>query len=195
MHDGAQMVESFDRKGNVLWSASWASGIDDLISIYKEDGEYLAIEDGKANIVGWYLSSKDLVSFTEYTPEGRGRYFDDYHGTVCEEVDDVRCPKPFDLPFGFHSAYSSSTTGLVYFRNRWYSPEAAQWLSQDPLGFVDSFDLYAFNAFDSVNFFDPMGLEKSLIADDTPEFVHVPRRESGSGPTAEELIICEKCAP
>jgi hypothetical protein len=38
----------------------------------------------------------------------------------CEEEDDVRCDEPFNVPFGFHSAYGSSTTGLLYFRNRWY---------------------------------------------------------------------------
>jgi len=33
------------------------------------------------------------------------------------------------------------------------------------MGFVDSFSLYAFNAFDSVNFFDPMGLESKGMAE------------------------------
>ena len=41
---------------------------------------------------------------------------------------------------------------------RWYSTEAGQWLSQDPLGYVDSFNSYAFNKFDPVNFVDPWGL-------------------------------------
>ncbi len=31
-------------------------------------------------------------------------------------------------------------------------------LSQDPLEFVDSFDLYAFNAFEAVNHRDPLGM-------------------------------------
>ncbi len=42
---------------------------------------------------------------------------------------------------------------------RWYSNEAGQWLSQDPLGYVDSFNAYAFNKFDPVNFVDPWGLQ------------------------------------
>lgn len=35
------------------------------------------------------------------------------------------------------------------------------WLSQDPLGYVDSFSAYAFNKFDPVNFVDPWGLSSS----------------------------------
>ncbi len=166
VHDGVQMVESFDSGGAVRWSASWGPGIDNLVSLTTQNYEYFTLADGKANIVGWVSNqSGQLEAFAEYTPEGRGKYTDDLNGTVCEEVDSVRCAKPFDLPFGFHSAYSSSATGLIYFRNRWYSPEAAQWLSHDPLGFVDSFNLYAFNAFDSVNFFDPMGLDSNLTDD------------------------------
>jgi hypothetical protein len=52
----------------------------------------------------------------------------------------------------------------LYFRNRWYAPHLGQWLSQDALGAVDSHDLYAFNAFDPVNFVDPWGLEAKGVA-------------------------------
>ncbi|MDP1915479.1 MAG: RHS repeat-associated core domain-containing protein, partial [Myxococcales bacterium] len=50
------------------------------------------------------------------------------------------------------------------FRNRWYSVEAGQWLTHDPLGEVDSVNLYAFNRFDSVNFVDPFGLKTNSAA-------------------------------
>jgi hypothetical protein len=52
----------------------------------------------------------------------------------------------------------------LYFRNRWYSVEAGQWLTHDPLGEVDSVNLYAFNRFDSVNFVDPFGLKSDGAA-------------------------------
>jgi hypothetical protein len=53
----------------------------------------------------------------------------------------------------------------LYFRNRWYSVEAGQWLTHDPLGEVDSVNLYAFNRFDSVNFVDPFGLKSDGAAE------------------------------
>ncbi|MBE2251804.1 MAG: hypothetical protein IAE78_19870, partial [Myxococcus sp.] len=67
---------------------------------------------------------------------------------------------------GFHGAYKSPAHGLLYFRNRWYSVEAGQWLTHDPLGEVDSVNLYAFNRFDSVNFVDPFGLKSVGAASD-----------------------------
>ena len=165
VHDGVQMVESFDSGGSLRWPANWGPGLDNLVSLTTQGTEYFTINDGKANIVGWVSSQTgNLEAFAEYTPEGRGTYTDDANSTLCEEVDSIRCAKPFGLPFGFHSGYSSSTTGLVYFRNRWYSPEAAQWLSHDPLGFVDSFNLYAFNAFDPVNLVDPLGFDADSLS-------------------------------
>jgi RHS repeat-associated protein len=84
---------------------------------------------------------------------------DEWGVVVCTEAGATGCPLAGGLPFGFHTAWRSAGTGLLYFRNRWYAPHLGQWLSQDALGAVDSHDLYAFNGFDPVNFVDPWGLE------------------------------------
>jgi hypothetical protein len=47
---------------------------------------------------------------------------------------------------------------LVYLRNRWYSPDLGQFVAQDPAGFVDSYNLYAYVGFDPINASDPTGL-------------------------------------
>jgi len=44
-------------------------------------------------------------------------------------------------------------------RARWYSPTLGQFTSHDPLGYVDTQNLYAFAAFDPINAWDPYGLE------------------------------------
>ena len=103
------------------------------------------------------------------------------------------CAPLLGIPFGFHSAFKSSATGLLYFRNRWYSSVSGEWLSQDPLGPVDSHNLFAFNGLDAVNFRDPRGLSKNGAAsagDDTfdpldPNAPVVP----GSG----RRVVREKC--
>lgn len=50
------------------------------------------------------------------------------------------------------------TTGLAYFRARWYSPETGRWLSKDPKGISGGLNLYAFCSNNPVNFTDPFGL-------------------------------------
>jgi len=126
--------------------------------------EYLAVHDGRGSVGALYSAvSNRVVAALDYTPEGRTgwRTFDASGNETsnCEERDsDATCGGALGVPFGFHTALKSEATGLLYFRNRWYSTTAGQWLSQDPLGPVDSHNLYAFNGFDSVNFVDPWGL-------------------------------------
>lgn len=117
--------------------------------------------------MGYYQAEatpQGLLATADYTPEGRVTSKDWVTGTTCTETGNTQCPRLGGLPFGFHGAYKSPAHGLLYFRNRWYSAEAGQWLTQDPLGEVDSVNLYAFNRFDSVNFIDPFGLESQGAA-------------------------------
>jgi RHS repeat-associated protein len=44
----------------------------------------------------------------------------------------------------FQGLWHDPVTGLAYARNRWYDPRTAHWLSPDPMGPVDSPNLYAF---------------------------------------------------
>jgi len=81
------------------------------------------------------------------------------------------------------TAFKSPATGLVYFRNRWLSTRTGEWLSQDPLGAVDSANLYAFNAFDAVNFWDPMGLKKGETG------IAVVSTGSGGPPPSPEIRL------
>ncbi len=55
-------------------------------------------------------------------------------------------------------------TGLYYFRNRYYDPQMGRFLQTDPMAYNDSMNLYeAFNN-NPINFIDPFGLTKVIIA-------------------------------
>jgi uncharacterized protein RhaS with RHS repeats len=49
-------------------------------------------------------------------------------------------------------------TRLNYVRNRWFDPGTGTFLSPDPMGYVDSSNLYAFTGGDPVNGRDPTGM-------------------------------------
>lgn len=63
------------------------------------------------------------------------------------------------MPFGFNGMWRSNTTGLSFMRNRWYSPQLGQFMSHDPLEYIDSYDLCAFAKLDPINFWDPWGTD------------------------------------
>ena len=58
----------------------------------------------------------------------------------------------------FQGLWTDPVTGIAYARNRWYDARTASWLSEDPLGAVDSPNLYAFVGWGPQAGRDPMGL-------------------------------------
>ena len=58
----------------------------------------------------------------------------------------------------FQGLLTDSVTGMSYARARWYDARNAHWLSEDPMGAVDSTNLYAFVGWQPNMGVDPMGL-------------------------------------
>ncbi len=72
-----------------------------------------------------------------------------------------------------YASKRTDETGLVYYGNRYYSPQLGRWLSSDPAGYTDSVNLYAFVRNNPFNLTDQFGLvavkpEEDLIEKDTP---------------------------
>ena len=59
--------------------------------------------------------------------------------------------------FRFSSEYFDSETALVYYNNRYYSPQLGRWLSRDPIEEKDGYNLYNFVKNNPVNSFDLLG--------------------------------------
>lgn len=124
---------------------------------------------GGSLLANWLADPNNpgISEFAEYDPHGRLEVFDAAEQQTCKEAGSAQtvCENPNGAPFGFVGALRSRHTGLVYMRNRWYSPRLTQFLSPDPLGYVDSFNPYAYVAFDPINGWDPWGLQASSLAD------------------------------
>lgn len=60
--------------------------------------------------------------------------------------------------FSFTGREKDNQTGLMYYRARWYDPEQARFLSEDPAGFAGGLNKYAYAGNDPVNKTDPLGL-------------------------------------
>ncbi len=74
-------------------------------------------------------------------------------GTAQSDATATLIMSPFQaLPF------TEPVTGLVNARNRWYDAGTGSWVSPDPMGYIDSSNLYAFAGGDPVDRRDPAGL-------------------------------------
>jgi RHS repeat-associated protein len=59
--------------------------------------------------------------------------------------------------YGF-TGLEHDESGLVYARNRYYSPALGRFISEDPIGFGGGSNFYAYCGNDPINFTDPLGL-------------------------------------
>lgn len=75
--------------------------------------------------------------------------------------------------------FSEPATGLIYARARWYDPSTGSFLTPDPLGYVDSSNLYAFAGGDPINGRDPRGehTKRTINVNGMPVVLDVPTIE------------------
>ena len=84
------------------------------------------------------------------------RYDYDAWGNIISESG----PSDFRFRWQCREYIHNLRTGLYYFRNRWYDPASARFLSKDPVGLNGGdLNLYIFCGNDPVNNKDPYGLQ------------------------------------
>jgi RHS repeat-associated protein len=65
-----------------------------------------------------------------------------------------------------YTGRENDATGLYYYRARYYSPKLQRFISEDPIGFLGGFNLYAYTAEDPISNRDPLGLDKGKFDKD-----------------------------
>jgi RHS repeat-associated protein len=163
-YDRLQMVAAFDSANRPLWEAVWGPALDQLVSwrdIAGGTGEYIPLVESRNSVIGsWHPPTSRLTQSADYDPEGRLTLNDAASTQLCIERGSGQiCTHPGGMPFGFTSAWRSRATGLIYMRNRWYSPTLGQFVSQEPLTASRDPNTYRFGGGDPINRFDPLGLD------------------------------------
>ena len=160
--DGNQVVADLDENGNLLRSYVWGAGIDNLLalSVYSPSGTntYYALKDHLNTIHALIDVSGQIIERYEYDTWGRT--------TVFNTAGDELPVSAIGNRYCFQGREIEWTTGLYYFRARWYDPVVGRWLSKDPIGISGGLNLYAFCGNNPVNFTDPLG----LVSFDTQKF-------------------------
>lgn len=170
IYDGDRMIQSVNAFDTISWTLfRGPDGVDDFLEFHSSDFPLIPIADHRKSIVGaWDMLQRNVVDTATYDASGRLTLYSNDEALLCNEVGNpgVICNSPGYLPFGFDGRWRSKVSGFTNMSARWYSPRMGEFLSQDPLRYVDLYNLYGFGAYDSVNRFDPSGLDSSQLAKD-----------------------------
>jgi RHS repeat-associated protein len=136
--------------------------IDSLVLIRRSDAtKYGVTRNRQWSITALHdLANGNVVERYAYDMTGNRTIFAP-NGTT------VRTTSSFGNNFGYTSRWHDDESGLMYFRARYYNPLTGEFLSRDPMEFVDGMSLY--RGYFGMGDFDPSGLcraKKCLLEED-----------------------------
>ena len=106
------------------------------------------------------LGSVRFVSNTNGATVEQYRY--DPYGApeIRNSSNQVISTSAINNPYMFTGRRWDKETEIYHYRNRAYDPELGRFLQRDPLGYVDSMNLYSYVTNNPIRWIDPLGLEK-----------------------------------
>jgi RHS repeat-associated protein len=114
-------------------------------------------------------SSTGTVYFTQ-DHLGSTRALTDASGNVVENInyDSFGNGSSTLSRYGYTGREWDAEANLYYYRNRWYDPQSARFISADPIGLGGGINLYAYVNNSSINRTDPFGL-RQIQGNEDPE--------------------------
>jgi RHS repeat-associated protein len=120
-------------------------GLDEAYSRTDGDGARTLLSDGPGSTVA--LLDSTGTAMTQYTYEPFGN----------TSTSGVSSSNPSQ-----YTGRENDSTGLYYYRGRYYSPSLQRFISEDPIGIAGGINLYAYVNNNPITYRDPFGLDKDL---------------------------------
>ncbi len=122
------------------------------VAIEIKDQPYAVLHDLSGNVCALLdPDAREIVESYTYTAFGHEKIYNAF-----QELTDV---SQVGNPWRYAEKSIDEETGLIYFGLRYYDPEIGRWISQDPSGYVEGPNLYAYCNSNPLNVFDRFGLE------------------------------------
>jgi len=134
-------------------SFSHGPGVDNILSMTTygaATNTYFYLKDAIGSVHALVNTNGTVVEQYKYTAWGEV--------TVLSSNGTVLAASAYGNRFTFQGREASYSTGLLFFRSRYYSASLGRWLSKDKIGISGGANQYVFCANNPVNFTDPFGL-------------------------------------
>jgi RHS repeat-associated protein len=143
LYDGADSVQELS--GTTVLSNRITGGVDEFFNRTESGNSYTPLSDALGNTIGLVNSSGNIT--TQYT-------YDPFGNTTVTTLSGSASNNSFE-----YTGRENDSTGLYYYRARYYNPAIGRFISEDPLGFDgDDVNFYSYAGDDSIDFADPSGM-------------------------------------
>jgi RHS repeat-associated protein len=159
-HSGHQVIEVRDGNDQVLRQYIYGNGIDEIIRMDKYEGDtytsYYYHTDASGSVTAITDANGQLIERVAYDIYGMPTFWDAAGNKISKSS--------IGNNILFQGREYDYELNLYYFRARYYCPIMGRFLQTDPMGYQDSMNLYQGFNMNPLNFLDPWGLEKVIVA-------------------------------
>ena len=160
VYDNEDILMEFNGEGLFQKFYVHGLGIDNPLAMLKDNEE---TRNDTEDLKAYYYHKDGMNSITSLTDESGDeveKYIYNAFGkmTVFDERDNKLEQSKLDNPYSFTGREHDSETGLHYHRARYYNPELARWISEDPIEFNSGdMNLYRYVFNNPLIYTDPSG--------------------------------------
>lgn len=148
VYDGWHLIEIRDGNGTVLQRFVYSDIIDDLLRVEVGGQEFIVVRRPDGSVDSLFDDSGNLVESYRYALSGEHSVFDRMRAAVSS---------PARSCFLFQGRRWDTEARLYYYRRRWYDPRLGVFLTPDPVGELDTPNVYLLCGGDPINSSDPYG--------------------------------------
>ncbi len=147
-YDGDNLIEETNSSGSVVARYTQTQNIDEPLAMLRSGATSYYQADGLGSVTS--LSSTAGALAQTYT-------FDSFGNQIASSGS-------LTNPFEYTGRESDPETGLYYYRARYYDSAVGRFSSEDPVGFAEGNNFYAYANNDVTRFKDPLGLGPDVLA-------------------------------
>ena len=192
VYDNEDILMEFNKEGSMERYYVHGLGIDDPLAMLTDNKE---TRNDPMDFKTYYYHKDGMGSVTSLTDESgdeKEKYIYNAFGkmTIYDERDNKIEESQVGNPYSFTGREHDSETGLHYHRARYYSPDLARWLSEDPIEFNSGdMNLYRYVMNNPLKWIDLFGDKASLCKRDIRNFSRF-RGKTYQGYPVEHHQLC-----
>ncbi|EGG94168.1 Rhs family protein [gamma proteobacterium IMCC1989] len=148
LYDSNQVLQEYE-DDQLTNTYIYSDNIDDPIAYIYNGETYYYLKDRQYSIQAITNSAGEIVESYQYSAFGKL--------TIVNQENVPISGSTINNSFTYTGRRFDAETGLYYYRNRMYNAELGRFISEDPVGYKDGYNLYQYAKNNPLKYYDPMG--------------------------------------